>query len=99
MSVSRADSMATGDSCVGAGAAATIAAGPPASGTLAQDELADRSSPSAQALFPQGAQIGCSGAIARCLRECSALALRLISASFAAAASACAWNGFKIVLD
>ena len=84
--------MAIGDLCVGAGAAAVIAAGASESGTLAQDELADRSSPSAQALFPQGAQIGCSGAIARCLRECSALALRSFSTSFATAASACAWS-------
>ena len=84
---------------MGAGVGAAITAGAPAWWTLAQDELVDRSSSSALALFPQGEQIGCSGALARCLRECSALALRLISASFAAAASACAWNGFKIVLD
>jgi hypothetical protein len=86
--------MSTGDSCVGAGAAAVItAAGAPASGTLAQDEFVDRSSSSALALFPQGARIGCSGALARCSRECSALALRSISASFATAASACARSG------
>ena len=91
MSGSSADSIATGDSWVGAGAAAVIPASTPASGTLAQDELADRSSSLAHA-FPQGAQIGCSGALARCSRECSALTLRSISASFATAASAYAWS-------